>query len=128
MPGSVLLDTNVVVALFAADGAVQARARHTDIVLPSTVWGELYFGARKSGRAASNLSRLDDFAASVPIVACDGVTARYYGQIKDSLRLKGRPIPENDIWVAAVAMQYGLPLATRDQHFKEVDGLLIENW
>jgi tRNA(fMet)-specific endonuclease VapC len=56
------------------------------------------------------------------------VTAQYYGKIKDGLRLKGRPIPENDIWVAAAAMQYGLPVATRDAHFNEVDGLLVENW
>ena len=128
MAGSVLLDTNVVIALFAADLAVRTQAGHTDIVLSSTVLGELYYGARKSGRPTSNLSRLDEFAASVATLACDGVTAQYYGQIKDSLRLKGRPIPENDIWVAAIAIQYGLPLATRDQHFREVDGLLIENW
>ena len=128
MAGRVLLDTNVVIALFAADTAVRAYASQTDIVLSSTVLGELYYGARKSGRPTRNLSRLDEFAASVAIVACDGVTAQYYGQIKDGLRLKGRPIPENDIWVAAVAIQYGLPLATRDQHFREVDGLRIENW
>jgi tRNA(fMet)-specific endonuclease VapC len=52
------------------------------------------------------------------------VTAQYYGKIKDGLRLKGRPIPENDIWVAAAAMQYGLPVATRDAHFDEV---VVEN-
>jgi tRNA(fMet)-specific endonuclease VapC len=126
--GRVLLDTNVVIALFAADRAVRAHASQTDIFLSSTVLGELYYGARKSGRPTSNLSRLDEFAASVAVIACDGVTAKFYGQIKDGLRLKGRPIPENDIWVAAVAIQYGLPLATRDQHFREVDGLLIENW
>jgi len=48
--------------------------------------------------------------------------------VRDRLRLKGRPIPENDIWIAAVALQHGLPLATRDDHFNEVDGLRVENW
>ena len=76
MAGSVLLDTNVVIALFAADQAVRTHASQTDIVLSSTVLGELYYGARKSGRPTSNLSRLDEFAASVAILACDGVTAR----------------------------------------------------
>jgi tRNA(fMet)-specific endonuclease VapC len=124
----VLLDTNVVIAFFADDKAIRERVTQTHFVLSSTVLGELYYGARKSDRAASNLSRIDEFAASLAVLACDAVTAQYYGKIKDGLRLKGRPIPENDIWVAAAAMQYGLPVATRDAHFNEVDGLLVENW
>ncbi len=96
--------------------------------MPSAVLGELYYGARKSGRPARNLSKIDEFAASVAVLACDAVTAQHYGQIKDRLRTMGRPIPDNDIWIAAVAMQYGLPLATRDEHFKEVDGLVVESW
>jgi tRNA(fMet)-specific endonuclease VapC len=128
MPGRVLLDTNIVIALFASEKAVVEHLAQTQILVSSTVLGELYYGAQKSSRPANNLSRIDEFAASVAIVACDGPTARYYGQIKDGLRLKGRPIPENDIWVAAVAIQLGLPLATRDEHFGEVDGLRIEKW
>jgi tRNA(fMet)-specific endonuclease VapC len=72
--------------------------------------------------------RIEEFASSASVLSCDGETARHYGQIKDRLRLKGRPIPENDNWIAASAMQHGLPLATRDDHFKEVDGLRIETW
>ena len=96
--------------------------------MPSTVLGELYYGARKSAHAAGNLARIDDFAGSVAVLSCDALTAQYYGQIKDRLRLKGRPIPENDIWVASVAQQFGLPLATRDEHFREVDGLAVGVW
>jgi len=94
----------------------------------STVLGELYYGARKSGQTANNLTRLDEFSASVAVLPCDSSTARYYGEIKDRLRAKGRPIPDNDIWVAAVALQYGLPLATRDEHFKQVEHLVVKNW
>ena len=68
-----------------------------------------------------NLTRIDDFAASVDVISCDAITAQYYGRIKDHLRSQGRPIPENDIWIAAVAMQHALPVATRDDHFKQVD-------
>ena len=128
MPGSTLLDTTAVIALFAGEEAVRDRIARTDVLVPSTVLGELYYGALKSGRPANNLARIEEFAASVAVLACDRETARHYGQIKDGLRSKGRPIPENDIWIAAVALQHGLPLATRDEHFKEVDGLRVEKW
>jgi tRNA(fMet)-specific endonuclease VapC len=54
--------------------------------------------------------------------------ARQYGVIKNALRAKGRPIPENDIWIAAIAMQYHLTLVARDGHFQEVDGLVVGQW
>lgn len=62
------------------------------------------------------------------MLVSDTATGQAYGQIKSALRAKGRPIPENDIWIAAIAMQYNLVLATRDEHFREVDGLVIETW
>lgn len=98
------------------------------IFVSSTVLGELHFGARKSAQAASNERRIEEFASSASVLSCDAETAKHYGQIKDRLRLKGRPIPENDIWIAASAIQHGLALATRDDHFEEVDGLRIEAW
>ncbi len=128
MPGSTLLDTTAVIALFAADKQVCDRISHTNVLVSSTVLGELYYGALKSARAAANVARVEEFAASVGVLACDAATAKHYGQIKDLLRSKGRPIPENDIWIAAVAMQHRLPLATRDDHFKAVEGLRLENW
>ncbi len=62
------------------------------------------------------------------VLACDADTARQYGTIKHALRLKGRPIPDNDIWIAAIARQYHLMLVTRDTHFAEVDELLSQAW
>jgi len=62
------------------------------------------------------------------VLACDQATAREYGQIKARLRAKGRPLPENDIWIAAIARLHGLTLVTRDQHFREVEGLAWEAW
>jgi tRNA(fMet)-specific endonuclease VapC len=128
MPGKVLLDTNVVIAFFSGEKAVTQHVVQSELFVSSTVLGELYFGARKSAQAASNEMRIEEFASSASVLNCDAETARHYGQIKDRLRLKGRPIPENDIWIAACAVQYALPLATRDDHFKEVDGLRIETW
>jgi tRNA(fMet)-specific endonuclease VapC len=129
MGGSYLLDTNVVVAFFAGDAIVHARFYVADEpFLSSTVVGELYFGAYKSERVAANVERIDTLVANTTQLACDVETARHYGIIRESLRKKGCPIPENDIWIAASAIQHGLTLATRDQHFENVEGLLRESW
>ena len=117
MPGTgrFLLDTNIVIAIFANEASVLQRLGLAgEVFVASIVLGELYYGARKSGRSATNIQRVDTFAASNAVLACDIETAQQYGLIKDALRAKGKPIPENDIWIAALALQYGLTLATRD--------------
>ncbi len=127
MSGKFLLDTNIVIALFAGESAIQQFMREAEqVFVPSIALGELYFGARKSGRVETNLARIDEFALSCSILACDTDTAREYGVIKNTLRAKGRPIPENDIWIAAIARQCGLVLVTRDVHFDEIKDLAIE--
>ena len=55
-------------------------------------------------------------------------TAERYGEIKDILRSKGRPIPYNDIWIGALALQHGLTLVSRDEHFGEIEGLDLQKW
>jgi len=128
MPGRVLLDTHVIIAFFSGEKVVSKQFTESEVFVSSTVLGELYYGARKSAHATANLAKIDQFSAAVQVLSCDVVTAQLYGQIRDRIRLKGRPIPENDIWIAAVAIQHGLPLATRDDHFKEVDDLPIKIW
>ncbi|MEW6386298.1 MAG: type II toxin-antitoxin system VapC family toxin [Thermodesulfobacteriota bacterium] len=129
MSGKYLLDTNIIIALFAGDAGVRERiARIGEVFTSSTVMGELYYGAQKSGLAKKNLARLDKLAASSTILSCDLDTARQYGLLKNQLLQQGRPIPENDIWIAASARQHDLILVTRDIHFQEVKGLIIEMW
>ena len=129
MTGRFLLDTNVVIALFAQDTSVEQHIAEAEAVfVPSTVIGELYYGAHKSSRVEANQAQIDEFAANSIVLVCDTETSRHYGQLKNLLRAKGRPIPENDIWIAAVAMQYQLTLVSRDEHFREVNGLLLERW
>jgi len=129
MNGRYLLDTNIVIGIFAAEVVVhQQLAGAGEVFVPSIVLGELYYGAQKSARIASNVTRVDEFAANNSVLVCDTETARHYGEIKSELRAKGRPIPENAIWIAAVAKQHQLTLVTRDGHFSNVDGLLIEAW
>jgi tRNA(fMet)-specific endonuclease VapC len=129
MNGRFLLDTNIAIAIFAQDAAVQGQLLSaTEVFVPATVVGELYYGAHKSTRIMENLQKIDEFAQTSTVLVSDAGTAREYGEIKNYLRAKGRPIPENDIWIAAIAKQHGLTLATRDAHFGEVDGLTIEAW
>jgi len=129
MSGRFLLDTNILIAIFAGDPNVQHQLTQPgEVFVPVVALGELYYGAGKSTRIESNTRRIDEFAASCTLLGCDIDTARHYGQIKNSLRAKGRPIPENDIWIAAAAQQHGLTLISRDVHFNEVDELSLEAW
>jgi tRNA(fMet)-specific endonuclease VapC len=129
MSGKYLLDTNIVIALFADDDVVKKRLASADeIFIPNVVIGELIYGAYKSSHAVENLARIDVFAIKNVILGCDAETARRSGEIKFSLQQKGRPIPENDIWIAAIAVQHELALASRDGHFSEVEGLQVEVW
>ena len=129
MSGSVLLDSNFIVALFEQDaGAHSALVAADSVFVPSVALGELYYGAQKSGRRAENVARVDRFAAANEVLLPDVESARHYGAIRDDLRRQGRPIPDNDIWIAAIARQHSLTLITRDAHFREIDGLTTEDW
>lgn len=129
MVGSYLLDTNIVIALFASEPSVVDKfANADDVFLCSIVVGELYYGARKSARLVENVARIYKLTATNPILDCDLDTSKQYGIVKESLRAKGKLIPDNDIWIAAIALQYGITFATRDAHFDEVKGLSVANW
>ena len=127
--GRVLLDTNILIALLAAEPQVVERVRTAAAVyVPVIAMGELYYGARKSARAAENVKRVGAVAATAAVLVCDGTTAALYGELKAALRAQGTPIPENDLWIAALARQHGLTLVSRDEHFEAVPGLEIERW
>ena len=129
MSGSCLLDTNIIIALFASEEVVRGSfAQAGEVFVPSIVVGELYYGARKSVRTTKNLSRIDELVAESAMMVCDAETAQHYGEVKNKLRLKGRPLPENDIWIAALALQHNLTLVTRDAHFQEIENLQVVAW
>ena len=128
MSGRFLLDSNIIIAIFAEESAVLERAAAAEeVFVPAVALGELYYGARKSARSETNIARIEEFAAAAAVLGCDAVTAQQYGRIKNDLRAKGRPIPEN-VWIAAVAVQHGLTVASRDDHFTEVTDLPREVW
>ena len=77
MSGRYLLDTNIIIALFAEEALVKTNLRQASTVfIPSITLGELYYGARKSGRTQANLSKIDELVASSSILVCDAETAQ----------------------------------------------------
>ena len=127
MNGRALVDTNVVIALLAGDpAAVENLENKAAVFLCVPVIGELRYGALASARVEQNLARLDDLSKAATVLSCDSDTAVCYSTVKLGLRKKGRPIPENDVWIAAIARQHGLTLVSRDSHFKEIEGLELE--
>lgn len=129
MNGSFLLDTNIISALFAGEQIIQDRIAKIGNILTSViVIGELSFGAQKSPRMKENILRIHRFMTKAMVLDCNAGTAYEYGLIRNELRLKGLPIPENDLWLSATARQHDLTLVSRDRHFEYVDGLVIERW
>ena len=129
MSGRYLLDTNTIVAFLNGDSATGFRMNAaSELLLSSVALGELHFGAANSARPGANLARIEDFALSCTVVPVGAETARLYGQLKAELKKTGRPIPENDPWIAACALEHTLVLVTRDHHFERIGTLQTEAW
>ena len=126
MAVKVLLDANAY--RLAAEGHLQVSAfvqGAEEVYLSVIVLGELLYGFRWGTRFEANMDRLQAFLRSpgTSVVAVGQSTAERYGRIAAALRAKGRPIPTNDIWIAAHAMETDAELVSADAHFEHVDGL-----
>src|SRR5438045_1160464 len=103
MAGKRMLDTNIVVALFRGRPEILRKVDTTEIfVISNIVLGELYYGALNSIRKDDELDQIRNLMAKSRMLSCGFQTSWRYGEIKRDLRLKGRLIPENDIWIAAL--------------------------
>ncbi len=117
-----LLDTSVIIFAFKSNPEVINQLhKFSEIFVPSIAAGELYYGAYRSANVQRHLDQTNQFLQEYTIVSPDITTGDLYGSIKSALKNKGKPIPENDIWIAAIAIQFNLPLFTADKHFKEID-------
>jgi tRNA(fMet)-specific endonuclease VapC len=126
---NVLLDTNIVSAWLKGETAIADKIDASgQVFIPIIVVGELHYGAQYSSNVQKNTSNINKVVARYDVLTLDEETAALYGIIKAELRKKGKPIPENDIWIAAIAMQYELLLITRDNHFTEVEGITLKTW
>ena len=129
MNGRFLLDTNIIISLFAKDPQIHTRiANAEEVFVPCIAIGELYFGAYKSVKIHENIARIDEFAFNNAVLLCNAETAKKYGDIKNRLKDKGQLIPENDIWIAAIAQQHAITLVTNDAHFGAIENLKVEKW
>jgi tRNA(fMet)-specific endonuclease VapC len=115
---SVLLDTTVVVDhLRGKNLSISQKLKTIEtLYLPLTALGELLFGAYNSAFQAKGLRQIEEFLRVCAVLETSERTAHIYGRIKADLSQRGKPIPQNDIWIASVALEHDLPLATRDPH------------
>ena len=123
----VFLDTNAYTAFKNGDKDTVQVIRYADIVgISVVVLGELLAGFAVGTKERTNRRELDAFLDSprVRIHPVDAETTAHYALIYRQLKRKGRPIPTNDLWIAAGCMQQGFRLLTADKHFSEIDGLL----
>lgn len=121
-----LLDSNAYVRLMQGNEKVAGIVRSAEEVLLSTVvLGELLYGFRHGTRYERNARAMRAFLDNpyVTVVPVEEITADRYSRIAAALRAKGRPIPTNDIWIAAHAMQTGADLVSADRHFEHVEGI-----
>jgi len=126
----VLLDTNIYVAFKRNDMEIVDAFRHLDYIgIDVTVLAELYSGFKCGKKEKLNRIELKEFINNprVHLLEHDYTTAEYYSIIYLNLREKGSPIPTNDIWIAAVALQNGLAVFTKDNHFSYIDGLIVKD-
>jgi tRNA(fMet)-specific endonuclease VapC len=122
----VLLDTNAYSALMRGLPSVVDKVRNAEKVLLSTiVIGELLYGFRYGGRFEKNLDILQRFLEDpyVDSLPATYVTADRFSLLAAALRRKGKPIPTNDIWIAAHTLEVGADLLSYNDHFSHIDGL-----
>ena len=129
MARGILLDSSVVIPHLRGRLDLAAQAPPAEpLFLSLTALGELYKGVFKSSQPDKNRLLLETFLQTVALLHPDTATAVQYARISADLERKGTPIPENDVWIAAVALECAMPLATRDAHFNHVTGLQLLRW
>ena len=124
----VLIDTNIYSYAMKGDPETIAVLQQShEIGICAVSIGELLSGFKGGNRELKNRKELEEFLDTprVKMYSIDEDTAEFYAEVLNSLKENGKPIPTNDIWIASVALQYGLKLFSKDQHFKYVSGLML---
>ena len=133
MPPRYLLGTNICIYIQRQKpGEVLARFQKLkpgDAAISVITWGELLYGAEKSRQRKKALQLLEEFKTLIPVLPMPENTGKTYGAIRASLESKGRPIGNNDLWIAAHAKAEGLTIVTNNEReFQRVPGLKVQNW
>jgi predicted nucleic acid-binding protein len=125
----VILDTNALSAFIDGDAAVGEALRREDrAAIPVIVLGEFRYGISGSRHRAAYEKWLDEHLHGFDILTVTEDTAVVYAAVRVALKQTGQPIPANDAWIAALAIEHRLPVLSRDQHFDAVRGLRRRSW
>ena len=133
MPARYLLDTNICIYIHRQKpGDVLARFQRLkpgDAAISVITWGELLYGAEKSQQRKKALQLLEEFKTFVPVLPMPENAGKTYGAIRAGLETKGKPIGNNDLWIAAHAKAAALTIVTNNEReFQRVPGLKVQNW
>ena len=133
MPTRYLLDTNICIYIQRKKPEeVLARfqkLKHGDAAISVITWGELVYGAEKSQQRKMALQLLEEFKTFIPVLPMPENAGKTYGVIRASLESQGKPIGNNDLWIAAHAKAASLIVVTNnEQEFQRVPGLKVQNW
>ena len=124
-----ILDTNALSAFVdGASGVRDALRGQARAAIPVIVLGEFRYGIAASRHRAAYEAWLDAQLAHFEVLAVTEGTAVAYARLRVALKRSGRPIPANDAWIAALALQHRLPVLSRDEHFDAVAGLERVGW
>jgi tRNA(fMet)-specific endonuclease VapC len=124
----ILIDTNAYVKLLAGDKTILEEINYSDRVNMSVfVLGELYAGFKGGNKEKENLGLLRKFLdkSTVQILTATNETSEVFGIIKSELKKQGKPIPINDVWIAAHTLETGSVLITYDKHFSYIPGIRL---
>jgi tRNA(fMet)-specific endonuclease VapC len=125
----VILDTNALSAFVDGDGAVgEALRREAQAAIPVIVLGEFRYGIAGSRHRKIYEDWLDSHLGDFDVLPITMDTALCYARVRVAVKRIGRPIPANDAWIAATALQHGLPILSRDEHFDNVPGIERRGW
>lgn len=124
-----ILDTNAVSALFAGNNKLGKKLENSEQHhLPVVVLGEYRFGLMNSNKKRHLEYLLDILESESQILSHSLITAKHYAEIRQQLKKSGTPIPENDIWIAALAKEYNLEIVSIDKHFDYVKKVKRISW
>jgi predicted nucleic acid-binding protein len=125
----VILDTNALSAFVDGDAGVgEVLRRQARAAIPVIVLGEFRNGIAESRHRSAYEAWLESQLPRFDVLAVTDETAVAYAALRVTLRRSGRPIPANDAWIAALALQHRLPILSRDQHFDVVPDLKRTSW
>lgn len=121
------IDTNIAIEFIKGNKIVRDKLIKFQVVyLPITVCGELIYGAVNSPKKGKDLTETRNFINDCKILNINYIVAEKYAEIRADLKLKGKPIPENDIWIAATCSANNISLITNDKHLSNIDKRFLE--